>query len=309
MIQVLVGNNALLIKQATKEIRQAFIAEHGDMALEQVDGEDLTPGKLEETLQALPFLTAKRMVVLRNVSAQKDVAERLQDIWENIPETTDVLVIESAPDKRTAFYKFLLKQDNVQKCDELDEQGLAQWLVNAAKDMDAELPLSDARFLVQRVGNNQQLLQHELEKLALYDRTVSRQNIELLTERSPQSSTFDLLDAAMNGQQEKASQLYAEQRAQREEPQKILGLIAWQLHILALVKAGEGRDPATIAKEAKLNPYVVRKTQGLARRLSMGQIKDWVRRTRQLDVSLKSEPINADDALQELLLTFSLQGK
>ncbi len=70
----------------------------------------------------------------------------------------------------------------------------------------------DAKYLVMRVGANQQTLSNELAKLLSYDKAITRQTIDLLTEQTPQSTIFELLDAAFAGNSKKAMELYAEQR-------------------------------------------------------------------------------------------------
>jgi DNA polymerase III delta subunit len=104
------------------------------------------------------------------------------------------------------------------------------------------------------------------------------------------------------GNYKKAEQMYFEQRAQKVEAYAIMGMLAWQLHILALVKAAGAKSADVIAKEAKLSPFVVKKTQAIARRLSMDQIRKFVRDARDLDIVLKSQTINADDAMTTYLL-------
>src|SRR5260370_1077233 len=84
---------------------------------------------------------------------------------------------------------------NVLDVKELDEEGLALWLVAAAKAQGGKLSPADARFLVARVGVVQQLLAGELEKLLLYAPEITQQTIEMLVEATPQSKIFDLLEA------------------------------------------------------------------------------------------------------------------
>jgi DNA polymerase III delta subunit len=138
-----------------------------------------------------------------------------------------------------------------------------------------------------------------------YDPKVTRDSIEQLTEPLPQSTVFELLDAAFSGRSEQAFTLYKEQRALKIEPQAIMALVAWQLHVLAVVVAGKPQSAEEIAKAAKLNPFVVRKTQGLARRISMPQVKKLVADLLALDLQLKRAPIDADEALQLYLLKLS----
>ena len=99
--------------------------------------------------------------------------------------------------------------------------------------------------------------------------------------------------------------LYEEQRRLRVEPQAMLGLMAWQLHILALVKAAGKKSSAEIASEAGVSPYVVSKTVPIAARLTMEEIKQLVHHALALDIRLKTESIDSDSAMQHLLLSIA----
>jgi DNA polymerase-3 subunit delta len=301
VITTLTGSNSFLLRQELRRIVDGFVAEHSDMGLERLDGEEASYDRMREALESLPFLASKKLVVLTSPSANKEFLDGGVELLKNLPETTDVVIVEPKPDKRTSYYKFLKKSSELKVYDELDENGLARWLAERANERGGSLSQSDARYLVLRVGANQQLLSNELEKLLNYDPKITRKTIDLLTEQTPQSTIFELLDAALGGNQKRALKIYEEQRAMKVEPQQIIAMLAWQLHVLALVKTAGEKDANTIAKDAKINPYVVRKTQGLARRMSLGEIKKLVHDTLTLDIRLKSEPIDADEALKNLL--------
>lgn len=281
----------------------AFVAEHTDMGLERLDGEEATYDRMREAIESVPFLASKKMVVLHRPSANKEFIEHALTLLADLTEITDVILVEPKLDKRLAYYKFLKKHADIVEYAELDENALARWLADEANRSGGSLSQADARYLIDRVGVNQQLASNELDKLLSYQKEVTRHSIDLLTERLPQSSIFELLDAALAGNVKRAMSLYAEQRAMKVEPQQIIAMVAWQLHVLALVKTAGQRDVAAIAREARLNPFVVRKSQAAAAKLSMTQLKHLVKQTFDLDVALKSEPLDADEALQHLLMT------
>jgi DNA polymerase-3 subunit delta len=241
------------------------------------------------------------MVVLKIPSANKEFVDVAPDLLKALPETTDVIIIEPKLDKRLSYYKFLKQHSDYHECNELDEAGLAKWLIAQAEEQGGTLSRADATYLVERVGAIQQLLANELAKLLSHSPDITRQTIDILTDQTPQSTIFELLDAALAGRTQRALQLYAEQRAMKVEPQAILAMLAWQFHVLAVVKAAGNRDPGTIAKEAKLNPFVVRKSQATARKLEFEQIKHLIHSALELDIRLKSQPIDADEAVLYLL--------
>lgn len=305
MIITLTGANDFMLGQELRRLRQSFIEEHTDMGLESYDGQEFEPADLTSIVQSLPFLVAKRCIIFRQPSAQKALQDSLEQILDTVPDTTELIIVEPKLDKRTSYYKALQKQTDFREFKELDDRGLAQWLVAQAKLKKASLSQADANYLVQRVGLNQLMLANELQKLIDYQPTISRQTIDEMTEPNPQSSVFDLLDAALAGDRQKTTRLYQEQRQQKVEPLAIMGMLAWQLHILALMKTAGDRSQADIARQAKVSPYVLSKSQSIVRKVSLTDIKSWVHNGTQLDTRLKRQPIDADEAMLNYLLSFS----
>lgn len=297
MITTLTGANGFMLQQDLQRLVGEFVVGHGDMALQRLDGEEVEYDQIREALESLPFLASKKLVVLRAPSANKEFVEKSEKILADLGETTDVIIHEPKLDKRSVYYKFLKKNTDFKEFNELNEYGLAEWL--AAQ---ADISPADARYLVERVGANQQLLSNELAKLTAYNSKISRQTIDLLTEPSPSSTIFQLLDAAFAGDKKRMLKLYQEQRASKVEPQQIIAMLAWQLNILAIVKTAGERSDSEIASEAKPSPYVVSKTRKIAHNITLNRLKELVHSLTQLDLQLKTTAMDADDAVQNFLL-------
>ncbi len=306
MICTLTGANDFARIQALETLVADFIAEHTDMAVERFDGETAETARMRESIQSLPFLTTRKLVVLREPSKQKLFTETINELLGDVPTTTDVVIVEPKLDKRLSYYKTLKQITDFRDFPILDASGLARWSTEYVRQQGGEVSLSDARYLIDRVGVDQLLLQHELDKLMLFDTHITAKTIDQLTDVLPQSTVFELLDAAFAGKTAQALALYAEQRALRVEPQAIVAMLVWQMHILAVVKMAGARSIEEIAKQAKLNPYVVRKTHGLARCLTLIQIKTMVAELLDLDERLKSSSIDADEAVRSYLLRLGL---
>lgn len=302
MITTLTGPNSFGLQARLRQQVDAFVAEQGDLALERIDGQEADLNRINEALTSLPFLANKKLVVLREPGSNKKLTEDIEHILSEVNETTDVIIVEPKLDKRLAYYKYLKTKTDFHDFPELDQNGLASWLIQVAKERQGEFALSDARYLVERVGANQQLLSNELEKLLLYSDKITRQSIDLLTDPTPQSSIFQLLEAAFAGNTKRTLDLYAQQRAMKVEPQQIVAMLAWQLHVLAIIKTAGERSPDQIAREARLNPYVVRKSQGIAKNVSHQELKKLVADLLAIDTATKRGNIDPDEALQHYLL-------
>lgn len=303
MTVVLTGENDFSRTAELRKLTAGFVEKHGDFGLEQIEVGNAEFGRLLETVASLPFLATRRMVVLRDVSTNKALVEKIDELLDAVADTTDLVIVERKFDKRLSLYKTLKKRADFREFGVLDERSLAAWLVSEATGRGGELGRADATHLIHRVGDNQMMLSNELDKLLAYSSRITKDSIDLLTEQTPQGSVFDLLDAAFQGDKKRAMRLYEDQRKQQAEPQMIMGMIAWQVHVLAVAKFNEKDGAGAIASGAKMSPYTVNKALGLARKMSTAQVKELVQRALKLDVRLKSEQIDADDAVQHFLLT------
>src|ERR1700722_18372142 len=169
MVITLTGENSLTLQATLNKLVDDFVAKYTDMGLERLDGEEVEFQKLYDALTNLPFLVSKKLVVLRTPSANKAWLDNSEKLLSNLPDVTDVVLVEPKLDKRLSYYKFLKAATDFREFLKLDANGLAKWLSEQAKTKGGELSLSSARFLVERVGTNQQMLSSELDKLVLYD--------------------------------------------------------------------------------------------------------------------------------------------
>ncbi len=291
---------------ALRQLVDTFMTDYGEMAVERLDGEEASYERMVGCAQSLPFLVPRKLVILREPSVCKEFVEKFEKFLESIAETNDIVIVEPKLDKRLNYYKQLRKATDFREFAVLDAAGLIRSLAAYAKEQGGTLNTSDARTLIDRVGSDQLTLQHELDKLLAYNLKIDTAAIELLTERTPQSSIFELLDAAFAGNAKRAIALYDEQRAQHVEPQQVVAMLVWQLHVLAIVKAAGDSSADTVAREAKLSPFTVRKAQGLAQRMSITQLKNLVSSLREFDVRLKSEALDVNEAVQYYLLSLAL---
>lgn len=302
MISTLTGENDVERSAELRRMLAQFEAEHGDMAIERLDGEEASYERMLQAAQGLPFLAARKLVVLRAPGANKEFAEKFEDFPKEVAETNDVVIIEPKLDKRLSYYKQLKKLTEFQEYKVLDAHGLSRFAADYVKEQGGTLSAADARMLVERVGTNQSILRFELDKLLAHHPDITAKTIEMLTEKSPQSTIFDLVDAAFAGNTDRAMKLYDEQRSLKVEPQQIIAMLGWQLHVLAVVKTAKERSVDEIAREAKLNPFVVRKAQGLTRHIPFARLKELVTMLREFDVRTKSEGVIADDVVRYYLL-------
>ncbi len=125
MIATLTGENAFGVRAELANLTGAFVDRYGEMAVERLDGETAGFERLQESLQSVPFLAERKLVVLRAPSASKRFVEQAESLLKDLPETTDVIILEPKLDKRSGYYKFLKKTADFREFAEPDENSLA----------------------------------------------------------------------------------------------------------------------------------------------------------------------------------------
>ena len=301
MITALIGDNFYQRSVYLNQVKAKFVQQYGDFSVQQIDASESALNVIEEAICSLSLLAENQLVIINRFTDSKELLEQIESILKRVPATTDVVLVADAIDKRLSAYGVLKKMATMVDC--AQQASLTRWISEYVKASGGTISQSDAQYLVERAGANQSLLSNELDKLLLYDPAITRNNIELLTEAAPQSTIFQLLDAVFSGKKTDLLKLYREQRLQKVEPLAIVGMLSWQLNIFALIKAAEQARVSDIAKAAKLNPYVVSKSQGLIKNFSLGTIRQMINSLLALEIKLKSQSIDSDDALQLFLLS------
>lgn len=287
MITVLTGPNSRGLQDRLRAIIAEFKQQHGD-SIERFDGTELTStDPVIDAVRSVSFLEPRKLVIVRDFGQHTDLMNSIEGLVEQTADSTDVVLVDQKLDKRTAGYKYLQKNVAVETFAELSPRDMARWVKDYATQQGGSVSAGDAQYLVDRVGANQQYLQQELDKLVLYSSNINRSSIDALTDQTPQGKVFAMLDELFRGNNEHAWRLYQDQRAQGEEPHKLLAMINWQLSQLTIAVYAPRRDVATLTA-AGISSFGAQKLLGMARSVSREQVKRYVDDLAQVDLQTKT---------------------
>ncbi|MCA9348792.1 DNA polymerase III subunit delta [Candidatus Saccharibacteria bacterium] len=294
-VTTLVGSPQRVLDELTK-IRTNFIDQYGELAVEVIDDPELPLETILAAAASLPFLVERKLVIIKDLSRFSD-AQDLQNLLAATSDSVELVLTDRNLDKRSKLYKTLQKTTEFNELRPASGQNLVRQIIAWSQEIDLRLSPQAAEYLIDQVGENEAMLKSELHKLAIVGK-ADKSTIDELVEKQVHSRVFDLLDAAMNKQLALADQLYAEQRAQKVEPQAIWALIVWQLQVLALAKTT--KDPEAIAKQAGINVYPIKKALKLAKSMDYARMLDLTNQAVELDLSIKNG-IDPDSAIRLFL--------
>ncbi len=170
-----------------------------------------------------------------------------------------------------------------------------RWARRRAREAGVEFSPGTLESLLERVGYDRRLIDLELEKLALYagPERVTREDIRQLVVETVPVSAFDLLGLVVEGDGARAVKLIRQLRREGENPQNIIGALAWSLRALRLLQTQSLRAELTEVQQATgLYPGQIRQLLPLARQLGIRRTEqalndllelDWQAKTGQVD--------------------------
>lgn len=296
MITVLTGANTYAISEAIRERTAAFSGE-----VEKLDASEVEPRSLPDLFMGATLFSPQRLIVLRGVSANKTLWTELEQWIGRVPEETEILLVETNPDKRTRTYKLLQKHATIKEFGELSEAEVAGWLQVHARSAGAELPPDVLRYLISYVGRDQWRLRSELDKLLLADKPVTKDLIQDIAEPYPEATAFELLDSAFSGSDIRVHELLSLLR-EREDPYQFFGLLSSQVLALFAIVSGGSRRPDEIARDMALHPFVVRKLTTVANKLGKKSIERLIDQLAHADERIKTSGVDPWRQLEITLL-------
>lgn len=330
---------------ASAEAVEKLQAQMGDPALASLntlalDGRTITLTEARAACDTLPFLTARRLVLIEGWltrllsrteaaddsdddtaeadaprsagSSAKETMAGLAEYLPQLPPSTALVMVEKRdlPDrniilKTVAGAEWAL----VKHFDLAKGADLVKWIRARAKKAGGEFSREAAEALAE-VEPDPRALDHEITKLLTYvafERAVEVDDVETLTPAGGEARIFDLVDAI--GQQ-RGPQAMRElhKLLATEEPLYVLSMIVRQYRLMLQAKellngrAGEGEISAAL----HLHSFPTSKICAQARNFSLERLVSIYRRLLDYDTGIKTGQIEAAAALDTLVGSLTL---
>ena len=277
------GDDHGRIGERRAALRALAERESGCNGVECFEGDAATPAAIALALAAMTFAIGRRFLVVDGAERWKDdeVSEHLAPALQAIATDTTVAFFgreEGRFKVSPALVKAVEKAGGVVQTERvLKGKELPRWLQGEAERLGVRLDRDGAQALVALVGERQQRLLRELEKLALElgpDALIGRDVVEETAAHSSERQVWGLVDALVAGDGPAATSAFVTLSAQGESVGRLVGLLASRvrtvLTIAQRLEAGEG--PAQIKTAIKGNSWALDRRIAEARRSDVGRL-------------------------------------
>lgn len=293
-IYVVFGDEDFLRRQTLAAIRTLVLGPEADsFGLTALAGDRTTFSQVRSELDTLPFLAARRLVVIEQADPFVTAYRAALENYVANPSPTGVLVLDVKSWPANTRLAKLISADSAIDCKSPQAQRVPDWCVQRAQSRyEKQLSSQAARLLVDLVGPDMGLLDQELNKLAIYVDTAKRidaADVDKLVGQSRNENTWKIFDAIGNNQPREALALLDRVLEQGDDPHRILAAFSMQLRRLAQASrlARHGQPLSTALQEVGIPPFAIKGSEQQLRHLGqerVGQLYDWLIK---MDLDLK----------------------
>jgi DNA polymerase-3 subunit delta len=297
-VYLLHGPERFLIDEVLTRLRGLVLAgPMADLNFRRLRAGDVSAAEIAAEARAVPMLSSRRLLVVdEGERLQAADLEILDPIFERPAPETCLVVAAAKLDQRRGPILRAAKRGQLWKAEAPGDRDLPGYLAQRARTRGVRLSPEAVAAIVVAVGGDCAALDDAMERTVLYagpGREATAADVREVVSPVRQHSVFELVDAIGGRRPDRALALVAELLDRREEPLKLVGLLA--RHVRQLLQArvrlhtsGGALDPGALAGELGLHPFVAKKLLAQCRAFRGAELENALARLARADLELKS---------------------
>lgn len=305
-VYLIYGDEAYLRENYKKALIKALVSPGDNLNYNMFRGADTNIKDVISLAVTLPFMAEKRVVLVQDSELFNKSSDELAEYIEN-PSTDTVLIFEEEKvNANNRSFKAAKGGGYCVKAERYDPKKLPGWVAADFKRYGKRVSGSAVDLLIERAGSDMTTLDMEVTKLVSYvgeREGVFDDDVMKMVHRSPSATVFQMVEAVVDRQLDRAVGLYYDMLSGDESPFGIRSLIERHFRILLVVKdmAEKGADNKEISSAAGISEKIVWKYEKQAKKYSRVKIKNVLGECVKTEKDIKQGRI-ADKIAVELLL-------
>lgn len=311
MLYLLYGTENYLIKKEIDKILNANSIEKINVSEYNLEIDNFKD--IIEDANTISLFADKKAIIVNNsylftgksIKNEND-PELFLDYFKNVnPDSIIIFIVDSEKlDERKKIVKEIKKIGTVKDFNKKND------LTDILKNMfeGYNISIQDIRFMIDRCGNNLDILSQEVNKIKIYkdeDKNITKEDIINLTSKNIDIDIFGFVDTIVNKNKNKALEIYKEMLINGEEPIKILVILANQFRIIYQAKElyKQGYSGNDIATMIGIHPYRIKLALKKAINYNSDTLLDYLEKLADLDYDIKIGNIESSLGLEMFILS------
>lgn len=311
---LLYGEEGYLRKQYKDNLIADVVPEGDTMNYNSFSGDDVDVPAIIDLAETLPFFADRRVILIEDSGLCKSGGEQLAEYLPDCPETTLIIMVEAAVDKRSKLFKAVSTVGRACEFVVQQENTLRTWIKSKASKEGKTIDSAAISLLLERTGTDMMTISSEMEKLFSY--TLEKKNIDVgdvtdIVTVSSSSKVFDMIAAMAERKQAKALEMYYDLLSHKETPYGILALISRQFNMMLQVKElrSMGYGSGQIAQKMGIAPFIEKKYEQQAAGFGMEKLRRALEACVEADENVKIKSFDAKMCVELLIIEFSANEK
>ena len=325
MIYVVYGSDAFSNKGFVDRIKSEVGSKDLQEAnIHSLSASDTTLSEIIGLCSFVPFLAERRLIIIEGLLTRSEgnrrrvnqlqahnkiIEQEISEEWEKfvsslqlIPETTDIIFMESQLQPSNLLLKSLAKIAVLHESKPLNRTEIQQWIRQRVNLFGKEIENPAVQLLATIIGTDLWSAANEIEKLSLYCHGARIERVDVQTLVNPAGvNIFAAIDAAIEGNLSKALNMIGALISNGAPASYPLGMLARQIRMLLVAQSmtTSNSNSEQIQKRLGLNPgYAFDKTLALAKKFTEIQLVKMHTVLLNADLAIKTGAINEELSLE-----------
>lgn len=308
-VYLIFGEEELLLERAVRRLRER-LSEVADLDFnfDVFDGENADVDDVLAAANTLPFMSDKRLVVVRAADKLSSAAlAALSDYAANPSDQTVLVLVARKIAKNTKLYKNIEKNGQAFEWVKPKRSEYPREVVRMFADRGRQVTVDAAEVLVRAVGRDLRRLESEVGKVIAYagDKpSLTRDDMEMVVAFVAPLSVFDLTDAIGGRDCRGALRLLALLIGQGESVHGLLAMTTRHVRSLLAARALLDRGQrGALGRELGMPDWQAKKVAQQAQRFTTAELVDALRGLADAEYQMKTSRADARLVLERWMVS------
>ncbi len=295
MIILLYGKDTYRSREKLKEIIEEYKRKYeSGMNLKFFSSEDVFED-LEDCEKQVSMFGEKKLSVIREVFSDDKLKKGVFERKERMAASEDIFIIheEGEIKKNDELLDSFSKKNEgvmVQEFAPLSSKKLLSFIKKEFEKNGVEANKRAIEKLASLGGEDTWRIKNEIDKLSLYKRKITEEDVDLMVRMDAQTNIFGTIDAVAERENEKALLCLYDHLKKGDNPLYLLSMLGYQFRNLLIVKdfIQRGCSYGAMKQKSDLHPFVLKKSYGQAKKFSFEELKGAHHELFEMDLKTKT---------------------
>lgn len=306
------GDEKHLVKRSVETILSRF-RDYSDLNITILDGESANYQNVLNACETMPFLSERRLVLVKNSNlfgksgGSNDTTAKLSEYVKSVPNSVLLVFLFEEAENSNPVIKVIKQLGYMVEYKFLKGEELYNEVLQLFDRNGKSITKADIAYLISETGSSIETLEKEVEKLCSYaidSENISREHIDEIVVKNPDSNVFKMVDSISKRDAEHAFSILNTLLEQDEDCLKIMGMIIRQYRMLYLVMCGINKKKTAQEMESslKIRSFALQNFMKQCRNIDRRKVVKALNCCLNTDFEIKSGRLNPRMAIELLIV-------